>query len=112
MDNEFPIRLKQAMERAGINQTQLGMRSGVTPTKVNRYVKGIYKPKQDALKAIAKVLGVTPEWLSTGIDDEREFKFEDLSELEKKAINLFLYPGISEIYTLQYSSPFKSYINC
>lgn len=55
-------RLRQARERAGISQKQLGEKAGIDPgvasARINQYEKGKHLPHLATAKQLAKVLGV------------------------------------------------------
>ena len=55
-------RLRQARERAGISQKQLGVKAGIDPgvasARINQYEKGKHLPHLATAKELAKVLGV------------------------------------------------------
>lgn len=51
-------RIKEARERAGLTQEDLGKRIGVTGVAVMRYEKGQRQPRIEQLNSIATALGV------------------------------------------------------
>jgi transcriptional regulator with XRE-family HTH domain len=55
-------RLREARERAGISQKQLGIKAGLDPTvasaRINQYEKGKHLPHFETAQQLAKVLGV------------------------------------------------------
>jgi len=60
-------RLRQARIDAGLNQSQLARKAGVTPSAISQIESGASKrPSSDNLLPLAKALGVTPEWLISG----------------------------------------------
>lgn len=65
---EFKDRLKQAMEAAGLNQTELAKLANVRQSSISDWLKGRYLAKQDKVDALAKALNVSQAWLM-GIDD-------------------------------------------
>ena len=60
----FTDRLNQAMREAGLSQADLHRKSGYTRAAISKWVNGQSEPK-DILK-LARILGVSPEWLQTG----------------------------------------------
>ena len=60
-------RLRQARERAGISQKQLGIKSGIDPgvasARINQYEKGKHLPHLATAKQLARVLGVPTPYL-------------------------------------------------
>lgn len=67
-DGNFCDRLETAMQRAGLKPAALAKCSGLNPTSVSRYRSGAREPNPGELLALAKALGVTMEWLLTGLD--------------------------------------------
>lgn len=68
---EFKDRLREAMTNAGINQSELAQKTGITQSSVSDWLKGKYLAKQDKVDLLAKALNVSPSWLM-GIDSEKE----------------------------------------
>lgn len=64
----FPITLRNARERAGLTQRELGVRAGVNFSQISRYEQGVALPRPGMLLKLAEVLGVTPEFLRDGED--------------------------------------------
>jgi transcriptional regulator with XRE-family HTH domain len=59
----FGERLKEAMDRANVNQTLLSQRVGVTRSAVNRWVSGHTDPDLPLVPRIATTLKVSLDWL-------------------------------------------------
>jgi transcriptional regulator with XRE-family HTH domain len=61
-NNPFPERLKQAREKAGLSQKDLGIKAGMdegsASGRMNHYEKGRHIPDIDMLKKLASELGV------------------------------------------------------
>lgn len=68
MNTEFAIRLKQAMENAGLTASELSKESNVGKSDISNYLNGKYLPKQDKCYLLAKALNVDPGWLMTGVE--------------------------------------------
>jgi transcriptional regulator with XRE-family HTH domain len=66
-------RLREARERAGISQKQLGIKAGIDPevasARINQYEKGKHLPHLATANELAKVLGVPTPYLYAGDDD-------------------------------------------
>lgn len=66
-------RLKQARERQGLSQRQLGIRAGLDPfvasTRINRYERGVHHPDPVTVQRMADALGVPAAYLFAS--DER-----------------------------------------
>ena len=65
---EINTRIKNEMERQGLTMTDLARLSGLNRSSISRYVSNTIEPKQNAIGAIAKALGVPVAWL-LGFDD-------------------------------------------
>ena len=68
---EFKDRLKQAMQNAGLNQTELSKKTEIRQSSISDWLKGRYLAKQDKVELLARVLNVSPTWLM-GMDDVEE----------------------------------------
>jgi transcriptional regulator with XRE-family HTH domain len=67
---DFAERLRQARQRAGWSQTELGKRSGVHHMAISRLERGDKKDVTGGtLRKLAIALGVSADWL-LGIEDE------------------------------------------
>jgi transcriptional regulator with XRE-family HTH domain len=62
----FSKRFKEAREAKGITPSELARRVGVTPAAVWNWENNLVTPRRPALEAVAKALGVTPDFLLTG----------------------------------------------
>lgn len=73
MPNElFAKRFTKALKLSGLQQRELAERLGVHPSNITRYKTGSYVPSDlDDIAKIAKILGVSPAWLSGMTSDER-----------------------------------------
>lgn len=60
---KFAKRLKEAMDRLGMNQVELARKSGITKSGITQYVSGKYEAKQEALHKLAVALDVNEAWL-------------------------------------------------
>lgn len=65
----FARRLAQARVRAGLTQTQLGLKAGLEPSvaspRINQYEHGKHEPQIATAKRLAKALNVPPAFLYT-----------------------------------------------
>lgn len=64
--NEIAIRIKELREKRGISASEFARLVGVTPTAVWNWEKNSITPRRPALESIAKVLGVTTDFLLGG----------------------------------------------
>ena len=66
-------RLREARERAGISQKQLGIKAGIDPNvasaRINQYEKGKHLPHFATAQQLAKVLAVPTPYLYADDDD-------------------------------------------
>jgi len=66
-------RITEARESKGLNQVQLASSSGVTPAAISQIEKGHRTPSIPVLRRIAKVLGVSLDYL-TGKTNQSQLK--------------------------------------
>jgi transcriptional regulator with XRE-family HTH domain len=70
---DFAERLRQARQRCGWSQTELGKRSGVHHMAISRLERGEKKDVTGGtLRKLALALGVSADWLLGIEDDESE----------------------------------------
>jgi len=62
---ELKDRLQYALDRKGWSQTDLGNALGLTPQAIQKWLNG-GGIRQNRLKEVAEVLGVSYQWLFTG----------------------------------------------
>ncbi len=60
----FTDKLKSARSAAGLNQTELADRAGVSRRSISAYENGEAVPRRDVLRKIAAALGVTVAYLT------------------------------------------------
>jgi len=67
-------RIRAARKRAGLNQTALAERVGVSQPAVANWESGVHDPRRLVIAKIAAVLGVSADWLAGGArsPDERD----------------------------------------
>lgn len=63
MKSSFQDRIKEAMEKKQITQSELAKRTGITQSSISDWIRGKYLPKQDKVDVLAKALNVTPSYL-------------------------------------------------
>ena len=76
---EVGRRLKQARERVGLSQRQLSF-EGCSPAYISRIEAGERIPSLQLLREMGRRLGVSEDWLATGVD--RDLLAEDRTLLE------------------------------
>ncbi|WP_334037244.1 helix-turn-helix transcriptional regulator [Burkholderia gladioli] len=79
-------RIVSARASQGMTQLELATALGVAATQLSRYELNKVKPRPEAIHRIAKILDVSPEWLSTGAGAINEHEFS--GELD---------PGVKEV---------------
>jgi len=94
--------LRQARERAGYSQYELGLRAGldanVAAPRINQYENGVHEPRQQMAQQLADALGIPPAFLYTrdeelarlllawpGLSKDKRRKLADLVEGDSKA---------------------------
>lgn len=65
---EINERIRAEMRRQNMTNVELAKRSGLNRSSISRYINDVIEPKQNAIGAIAKALGVSPAYL-LGFDD-------------------------------------------
>lgn len=63
IQDTFANRLKIAMQRKHLSQTDLSNLTGIGKSSLSTYLKGDYKPQQSKIDLLSSVLGVTSAWL-------------------------------------------------
>lgn len=63
---QFGDRLKEATKKAGLTQYQLADAAGIPRGTINGYATGNLIPPAERLQSMAKVLGVSAEYLIKG----------------------------------------------
>ena len=63
----FAIRLKQALDARDMTAAELSRKTGISKASISRYLKGLWKPRQDAIYLIAQATDCSEAWLM-GVD--------------------------------------------
>ena len=71
-DIEFGNRLYQLRKKAGLSQTQLGEKVGLSNKAVSKWENGLAKPGLDIVHKLADVLGVSVDDLLSGVSGEKQ----------------------------------------
>ncbi len=58
------VRIREAMDKAGMKQVDLAEKTGMSKSAISRYISGEYEPKQKALYRMGRALGVAEMWLA------------------------------------------------
>lgn len=86
MDASYKIlgnRIKELLEKRGINQNELAERAGITPVTLSRYIRGTRVPKWPVLASIARELHVSAEYLM-GLETRRSSTDSDFALVLEK----------------------------
>lgn len=92
----FSKRLKEARNRAGLTQHELGVLAGIeeenASAKMNQYEQGVHLPKFPRLKDLAKALKVPTAYFYAESDDLAEllYAYERLSGRKRQELVKFL----------------------
>lgn len=78
-------RIKVKLDEKGLKQADLARATGKSSVAVTKWMRGENTPKADALKAIAKLLNVSDEWLLSG-KEPKDYK-KNTSTPEPKTLN-------------------------
>lgn len=84
--NNFADKLKEAMERAGINATELSAKTGISNSAISRYLSGNYIAKQKNLLKLSMALHVDPTFLFP----------DSVKELDNK-VNVYIIPVVGKV---------------
>lgn len=76
-------RIQQKLEEKNLKQADIARATGKSTAAVTKWLKGDNIPKAENLKAIAKLLDVSDEWLLTG-KESAGFKSLSFEEIKKK----------------------------
>lgn len=89
--SKFSERLKACMEEMDIKPSELSKLTGIDKSSISRYLKGDYVPKQLKVTILADALHVDPDWLFTGVKQEKVPNYANLKNvvpLELKKVPL------------------------
>lgn len=64
-------RLRAAWEESGLSQNRVAKLASVDPVTFGDMLKGIRIPRPESLRAVCKVLKISPVWVKTGIGEKR-----------------------------------------
>lgn len=99
MENEdikkaFGERLKKAREEMNMTQEQLGSEIGCSKATISNYERGEQSPGVEYLVKLSSALGVTPNDLVIGSEEERERKpEEEVEEIVRKVGEAIVFYG-------------------
>ena len=85
------VRLKEARRRAGFSQEEAAEAVGVHPITISKYERDIQDPNTDALVGLARLYGVTVDWL---LAEHRDISYHGLSDREKTMTLVMSHPSL------------------
>jgi transcriptional regulator with XRE-family HTH domain len=84
--NEIYKHIEKLRKDNGITQVELAKRLGISRNAVNAWEMGTSKPNIDHISALARIFGITTDYLLM-VDDSRHFiDISALSDKEKKIV--------------------------
>ena len=90
-------RIQQKLEEKNLKQADIARATGKSTAAVTKWLKGDNIPKAENLKAIAKLLNVSDEWLLTGKENK-----QPVSNIEHESNVSFISTPLREIPLLDY----------
>lgn len=75
-------RIAAQRKRKGISQTQLAKRLHISAGAIGMYEQGRREPSADILVGLSKELGVSVDYLLTGMDYSRKYELEQSNVFE------------------------------
>jgi|GEM_PF-593863 len=92
-------RIRRAREAAGLKQSELAKKAGVTPSAISQIESGLSKqPSADNLLKIAKALNANPQWIISGRGDKRQLSVIQ-QRISDAMARLGLYPADIDMLT-------------
>lgn len=90
----LPERLRAAREKLGLKQQELGRLCGLGVNQISRYETGFHDPSAMTLAKLARVLGVSMDYLAGLTDDPHgQVSPSDLNIYEREVIDTFRRDG-------------------
>lgn len=86
---DFPDKLKALRAERHLTQLQVAQRIGVTKAMISAYETAIRYPSYDVLIKLARLLGVSTDYL-LGINNKQSISVDDLTAEEIAAITTFI----------------------
>ena len=77
----FSSQLKKAMEEMNMSQAELVEKTGLAKSSISQYVSGKNVPKKVTIEKIARVLGVSVEFLNATSEEADSGKIKDLGKV-------------------------------
>lgn len=96
---EFRERLVKTIKERGLNESRLAKRTGISPSTIANYRNGVTQPDKTKLKTICAELGVSVQWMLTGVEDEN-MTSENTPGYKKSDQFILSDSGIEAMYSL------------
>lgn len=74
-------RIRKKRTDIGLNQKELAERVAISPSAINQYEKGDKVPSTETLVKLAKVLGITTDYLLGGTSEEDLFLDNEVKDV-------------------------------
>lgn len=97
MKDTFTNRLNKAMTLRDMKQVDLAEKTGLSKSRINHYVNGLYQAKQDAIHLLAIALNVNESWLmGYDVNMDRAINWKDIDTAQQ---------GIDKEYDVSVKNP-------
>ena len=97
---EFRERLGKTIKEKGYNESRLAKATGISPSTIANYRNGITKPDKTKLRIICNQLGVSVDWMLTGVESSTNMTNQDTPGYQKSDRFLISDSGIEAMYAL------------
>ncbi|MCM3719436.1 helix-turn-helix domain-containing protein [Fictibacillus phosphorivorans] len=80
-------RIIQKRKELGLNQTELAKRAGLKPPAISQYESGVRNPSYEAMLKLSNALGVKVDYLISGIETDKDYLLDPMSEVLVKILS-------------------------
>lgn len=95
--SSFSSRLKEAMKLRQVRAIDLSNNTNISKPLISNYLKGKYKPKQEAVMKIAKYLRVSEVWLLGYDDCEMDRYANNFDGVKREVIDMLSDLSLSDL---------------
>ena len=85
-------RIRKVQHSAGLNQTEISAKLGISVSAYNKIVRGINNPSEQTIRGICSEFGISRRWLETG---EGEM-YEENESLSPREVQMMLRGNFSD----------------
>ena len=104
--------MKNAMELAGMKQSELCEKTGIGKSSISQYLSGDYEPKQKNIYKIATALNISPAYLLGFTNDPKNYATLDLIDEEPSTTsNQLLLPPLTPKDERQIAKDLEAMLN-